>query len=253
MNLDLVSIITPCYNNSKFISETIESVINQTYKNWEMIIVDDGSSDHLESVVRHFQTKDNRIKYIYQDNAGCAAARNNGIRHANGRYIALLDSDDLWYPNFLESQLDFMKQNKAVCVFSSYELIDTDSRPFGRITYAKPTISEKDMKIRNQIGCLTGLYDTKLYGKKYLDENLKSIRDDYAYWYDIVALQGKAYGNPAVLAKYRVFDNSTTGNKKKLIPIQYKFYRNYLKESAFSSIVNTIRWGLSGLKKYSKL
>ena len=113
----LVSVITPCYNGAKYLSETIESVINQTYENWEMIIVDDGSKDDSAEIAAGYSQKDPRIKLICQSNAGSAAARNNGISHAEGRYIALLDADDLWHPDFLEKQLSFIKQKKAVCVY----------------------------------------------------------------------------------------------------------------------------------------
>ena len=103
----------------------------------------------------------------------------------------------------------------------------------------------------NQIGCLSGLYDCSKHGKIYLREELKSLRDDYAYWYDIVALEDAAYGNPEILASYRVLDTSTTGNKKKLIRKQYQFYRTHLKESVPEALVNTLVWGMCGLKKFS--
>ena len=115
---------------------------------------------------------------------------------------------------------------------------------------ARPVITLKDMMVTNYIGCLSGLYDTTRHGKIYLREELKSIRDDYAYWLDIVKLEQVAYGNQKILASYRVLDNSTTGNKKKLIKKQYQFYRGYLKLSALRSLMNTFRWGINGLRKY---
>ncbi len=248
MKTELVSIITPCYNGAKYIGETIQSVLSQTYSNWEMIIVDDGSKDNSDEVIKSFS--DPRIHYIYQDNAGSAAARNNGIRRANGQYIALLDADDLWLPEFLEKQIAFMKEKNAVCVACSYDHIDSESKPILRTTSVKPVITVKDMRIMNQIGCLTGLYDCSKYGKIYLKEELKSLRDDYAYWYDIVKLEGKAYGNQEVLAKYRVLDNSTTGNKKKLIKKQYQFYRRYLNKNPIISTIDICRWGLKGILKF---
>lgn len=246
----LVSIITPCYNGSRYITETIESVINQTYAKWEMIVIDDGSKDNSADIVREYSQKDNRIMLIQQKNAGSAAARNNGICRAEGQYIALLDADDLWEPGFLEKQIKFMKEKDAVCVFCSYKRINEKSEEILRATYAKEVITTKDMMVMNYIGCLTGLYDTSRHGKLFLKEELKSIRDDYAYWYDVVALEDKAYGNREVLAKYRVLSNSTTGNKGKLIGKQYRFYRNYLKEVPFVAVVNVVRWGMAGLRKF---
>lgn len=244
-----MSIITPCYNGAAYISETIKSVLAQTYQNWEMIIVDDGSKDNSADVVRSFS--DGRIVFIQQENAGSAAARNNGIRNARGRYIALLDADDLWDKMFLEKQLAFMKEKNAVCVFCSYRRIDEKSNEIMHPTLVREIITDKHMKVMNYIGCLTGLYDSSKYGKQYLKEELKSMRDDYAYWYDIVKLDGKAYGNSEILASYRVLSTSVTGNKKKLIKKQYQFYRSYLKENPVIAVINVIRWGISGLKKFS--
>ena len=250
MENSLVSIITPCYNGEKYISKTIESVLNQTYSNWEMIIVDDGSKDRSATIVKGYQEKDARIKFLQQANAGSAAARNNGIKHAEGRYIALLDADDVWKNNFLQEQIEFMKKKNTICVFSSYDRIDENSEPIQHTTKAKPFITKKDMRVMNQIGCLTGLYDASKYGKVYLKEELNSIRDDYAYWYDIVSLENKAYGNPKSLAMYRVLNDSTTGDKKKLIGKQYFFYRRYLKENPLVASVNLVRWGIAGILKF---
>lgn len=250
MKEELVSIITPCYNGARHIGETIVSVINQTYPHWEMIIIDDGSEDRSAEVVDEYTKKDNRIRLINQKNAGSAAARNRGIRAAEGRYIALLDADDIWKPEFLACQLAFMRQNGAVCVCCSYDRIDENSRKILRPTYAKSVITMRDMKVMNRIGCLTGLYDMKKYGKVYLKEELKSVRDDYAFWCDIVALEDRAYGNAQILASYRVFGGSTTGNKWKMIGAQYSFYRKYLKESVPEALINLLRWGIAGLRKF---
>ena len=251
MKEGLVSVITPCYNGSRYISETIESVIKQTYSEWEMLIIDDGSIDASAEIVRKYAEKDARIHLICQENGGSASARNHGIREAEGQYIALLDADDLWEPEFLEKQLAFMKRTKALCVFCSYRHIDENSRQTGQPTMAKREITTRDMRVKNHIGCLTGLYDTARHGKIYLHEELKSIRDDYAYWYDIVSLENRACGNPEVLASYRVFASSVTGNKFKLIRPHYLFYRNYLGESVPEAILNLIRWGIAGIVKFS--
>lgn len=250
MQKGLVSIITPCYNGEKYIRQTIESVLAQTYPSWEMIIVDDGSTDGSAALVREYTGKDSRIVFLQQQNAGSAAARNNGIRSARGQYIALLDADDLWDAEFLEKQLAFMKENGAGCVYCAYRCIDGDSREILRPVAVKSRVTEKDMLVTNHIGCLSGLYDTSGHGKIFLREELKSLRDDYAYWLDVVRAVGTAFGNPEVLASYRVLNNSTTGNKKKLIGLQYRFYRKYLKLGVVKSTVNLVRWGLRGLKKY---
>lgn len=246
-----VSIITPCYNGGRYVAETIESVKRQTYPNWEMIIIDDGSTDDSAEIIAGYAQDDPRIKMIRQHNAGTATARNAGMRCAKGRYIALLDADDLWEPVFLQRQLEFMRQKDALCVCCSYRHIDEHSREIQHPTLAMPKITVADMAVMNRIGCLTGLYDTSKHGKVYLHEELRSIRDDYAYWYDVVALAGCAYGNPEILASYRVQTSSTTGNKLGLVAKQYHFYRGYLKQNPVAAMTNTLRWAVSGINKFS--
>ena len=252
MEKGLVSIITPVYNGEKYVGETIRSVLNQTYRNWEMIVVDDGSKDHSASIVREFAGQDNRIQLVQQPNGGSASARNNGIRRANGQYIALLDADDLWEPNFLESQLALMKEKGAVVVHASYKRINEQSKEILRPCMAKKIVTYKQMQMTNHIGCLTGLYDISKYGKIYLKEELKSVRDDYAYWLDIVKLAGCSYGNQEVLASYRVMASSTTGKKKKLIKAQFTFYYRYQKLGLIRSILYTGYWGVLGIIKFAR-
>lgn len=137
MKEGLVSIITPVYNGEKYISETIESVIKQTYLDWEMIVVDDGSKDGSAAIVRRYAEKESRITLLQQPNGGSASARNNGIRYANGQYIALLDSDDLWDPDFLKSQLALMKEKNTICVHGSYKRINENSEEILKAWKAK--------------------------------------------------------------------------------------------------------------------
>lgn len=252
MTENLVSIITPCYNGSRYIAETINSVLSQTYPDWEMLIVDDGSKDNSAEIIKSYAEKDSRIRLIQQPNGGSANARNHGIREAKGQFIALLDADDIWKPEFLKEQIAFMKEKKTLCVYASYERIDENSQECLSPLICPQSVTYKNMLVRNYIGCLTGLYDCSKNGKIYLHEELKSIRDDYAYWLDVVKVSGVAYGNQKVLARYRVLSNSTTGKKGKLIKAQYKFYRNYLKLNPFVSLAHTIRWGIAGIINFSK-
>lgn len=251
MKEGLVSIITPVYNGEKYISETIESVIKQTYLDWEMIVVDDGSKDGSAAIVRRYAEKESRITLLQQPNGGSASARNNGIRYANGQYIALLDSDDLWDPDFLKSQLALMKEKNTICVHGSYKRINENSEEILKAWKAKKEVTYKQMQMTNHIACLTGLYDTSKFGKIYLKEELRSIRDDYAYWLDVVKLAGVSYGNQYVLASYRVISSSTTGKKKKLIRAQFYFYYHYQRLGLFKSILYTMYWGIFGVLKFS--
>lgn len=250
MQKGMVSIITPCYNGAKYVSETIESVISQTYVDWEMIIVDDGSKDNSVEIIKTYSEKDNRIQLVQQPNGGSSVARNKGISLCRGQYIALLDADDLWDSTFLEKQINYLKRKNAICVSCSYRRINDKSQEILHPLKVKSIITYKDMTVMNRIGCLSGLYDSSKYGKIYLREELKSIRDDYAYWLDIVKLEGVAVGNPEVLASYRVLSNSTTGKKIKLIGKQYSFYNKYLGLNPVVSTINVIKWGIAGVLKF---
>jgi glycosyltransferase involved in cell wall biosynthesis len=245
-----VSIITPVYNGEKYLPVTIESVIGQSYTDWEMIIVDDGSRDGSLALAKSYAEKEPRIRVISQENSGSAAARNNGIEKATGRYIALLDADDLWEKDFLKEQLELMHRKDCVCVYGSYIFIDEEGHPTGKVANPPLHVTYEDMCVMNHIGCLTGLYDSSRYGKIYLRRELGSLRDDYAYWLDIVALEKEAWGNHVPLARYRVMSGSTTGKKTKLIGVQYRFYRQYLKLSVPKALRNLFIWGVSGLRKF---
>jgi teichuronic acid biosynthesis glycosyltransferase TuaG len=253
MKEGLVSVITPCYNGSRYIKETIESVLSQTYADWEMIVVDDGSTDNSAAIIETYCVKDRRISLLRQPNGGSASARNNGIRKANGQYIALLDADDVWEKKFLQEQILLLNRKHTVCVYASYRRINEKSQEILKPLICRPSITRKNMLRMNYIGCLTGLYDCSRFGKIYLHEELKSVRDDYAYWFDIVTLAGIAYGNGKILARYRVFSCSTTGKKKKLIKAQFNFYHNYLHLGSMRSLYNTCCWGLAGILKFNRL
>lgn len=252
MEKGLVSIITPIYNGEKYIGETIESVLKQTYSTWEMIIVDDGSKDNSADVVNNYIKYDSRIQLIQQLNAGSASARNNGIRRATGQYIILLDADDTWDDQFLESQLTYMKSKSALLVYSSHRRINEHSKEILSPFIVPEKVTYKDMLKTSSISCLTGLYNIEKFGKVYLREELKSYRDDYVYWLDILKKIGTAYGNKAVIANYRVMNGSTTGKKRKLIIPHFMVFYKVENLSWLASIYYTLSWAVNGFFKYRK-
>ena len=163
-----VSIITPSYNSESFISETILSIQNQTFKNWELIITDDCSSDNSVGVIKSFIKKDDRIRlYILKSNQGAGVARNHSIKMAKGRYIAFCDSDDQWKPNKLELQLNFMKKNNIILSYSGYDVIGENGK-YIKTIYPPKTINLRKILSNNYIGCLTAIYDSKIIGKHYM-------------------------------------------------------------------------------------
>jgi glycosyltransferase involved in cell wall biosynthesis len=204
MNTALVSIITPAYNCEKYIRETIESVLNQSYINWEIIIVNDYSTDNTLDIIRKFAALDDRIKYITnKKNLGAASSRNVATKAAKGDYIAFLDSDDIWYPKKLEKQISDMKEHKILLSYSAYEVIDaageiTASHPVAhRITYA--TLLKKP----SAIGTLTMIYDAKRLGKFYFD---RTGHEDFAVKLQILRKIPFAGGIIEPLAAYRRHD-----------------------------------------------
>ncbi|QKF81109.1 glycosyltransferase family 2 protein [Halarcobacter ebronensis] len=232
MQNELVSIITPSYNSAKFISETIESVLAQTYKNWEMIIVDDCSPDKANDIINKYIKKDNRIRLIkLKKNKGPAVARNIATKEARGKYIAFLDSDDIWFNNKLEKQIDFMKKNNLVLTYSAYETINENNKHINT-RYIKEVITYKDMLKSNRIGNLTGIYDTNKIGKYYMDD----VRhEDYTLWLKIMKDINYTKGLNESLAKYRILNKSISSNKIKVLSWTWNIYRNNLNLNIFKS------------------
>ncbi len=220
-----VSIITPLYNSGKFVSETIESVLVQTYTNWEMLIVDDCSSDDGAEIVKKYCEKDSRIKYIkLEKNSGAAVARNKAIKLAQGDYIAFLDSDDLWKKEKLEKQIKFMKEKDCAFSFTEYETIDEEGNKNNiLIKVPNSPIGYRRYLLTTPIGCLTAMYDVKKIGKFYMP--LIRKRQDAGLWLKILKKGVKAYPIKENLAEYRIVKNSISSNKVNLIKHQWKLYR----------------------------
>jgi glycosyltransferase involved in cell wall biosynthesis len=219
---DLVSVIMPNYNGAKYISEAIESVISQTYPFWELIIVDDCSTDNSVNIIDEYVAKDKRTKLIkLPNNTGTAIARNTGIEVAIGQYIAFLDCDDVWLPYKLQKQVQFMRDNDIALTYSAYYVIDEYGNVKG-IRNIKERISYKDLLKTNWIGNLTGIYNAQKFGK-ILMENVR--HEDYTLWLKILKKVKYAFGINEPLAKYRVLSSSYSSNKFKAIKWMWNIYR----------------------------
>jgi len=247
-----VSIVTPVYNGERFLAETIDSVLAQTYEDWEMLIINDGSSDRSVEIAQSYADKDLRIKVFSQENAGSAAARNNGIRRAQGRYIALLDADDLWEPLFLQRQLHLMEEKHCQLVYGAHKRINDKGEEILQPFIPPKQLHYKDLLKTCSITCLTGLYDTYPYGKIYLHEEFRSLRDDYIYWLTILRKTGVAYGNQGIVGSYRMLDSSLTAKKRKMIRPQYRVYREVEKLGVVKSCYYLMNWAVRGIFKYWK-
>ena len=236
MNQTLVSIITPLYNSSLFISHTISSVLEQTHTNWEHIIIDDASTDNSASIVEQFAAKDPRISLIkLPKNTGAANCRNHATKLAKGSFIAFLDSDDLWTPTKLEKQLQIMAETQCAVSFTSYRHIDLVGNPLGKRIVAIPSLTYKKQHRNNYIGNLTGMYNVEVLGK-ILAPNIRK-RQDWAVWLEAIKRNGKAaIGIQEDLAFYRVREGSISSNKLNLIKYNFRFYREHLGYTWIASI-----------------
>lgn len=230
----VISIITPAFNAERFIEEAIESVLAQTFTDWEMIIVDDCSEDRTVEIVQQYQRKDDRIKLIkLEKNSGSAVARNTAMDHALGRYLAFLDSDDVWMKEKLATQLRFMQEKDLAFSFTSYLRMKEDGTDTSAIVKAPKRVDYDDLMKQCVIGCLTVMLDREKIGPLKMP-NMRT-RQDYAYWLKITRKGHKAYGIPEVLAKYRLVQDSISSNKLKAARKNWQLYRHIEKHSFFKA------------------
>lgn len=246
----LVSIITPVYNSEEFLKETIESVLKQTYTNWEHLLVDDCSTDGSWEVIESFIGRDERFKaFRLARNCGPGIARNYAIEKAAGKYVAFLDSDDLWLPNRLEDHIFFMMKGNNVFSHSSYGFLKEDGTPKSKVYKVRDReVDYHYLLKRTDISCLTAIYDQEKIGKFFMPDLRR--KQDYGLWLSILKNGYKSMPYPNVLAYYRQRKGSATNRKSKLIIQHYEFLRNHERLNVFQSIRYTLFWGLGGIVKY---
>ena len=247
---DLVSIIMPSYNTAKYIAETVQSVLAQTYQDWELIIVDDCSTDDTDEVVKPFLS-DSRIRYLKNEkNSGAAVSRNRALREAKGKWIAFLDSDDLWMPEKLEKQIAFMEENGYHFSYTDYMEIDEASKPNGKSVTGPKKITKAGMFNYCWPGCLTVMYDAETVGLIQIADIKKN--NDYAMWLK-VCKKADCYLLDEPLAKYRKRAGSISNHGyMMLVKWHYKLFREAENQNPVSSIVLTIRNLLFGVFKKIK-
>ena len=223
---ELVSIITPVYNCEKLLDKTINCVLEQTYKHWEMLLVDDCTPDHSREVIEKYTKKDARIKYFkLEKNSGAAVARNYALEKANGRFIAYLDADDLWKQEKLEKQVKFMLENHYAFTCTDYEKIDETGNRLNKIVTIPKQVNY-NLFLRNTIIQTVGvMVDTKLTGKELLVMPNIRRRQDAATWCQLLKNGFDCYEVPEVLSYYRVVPNSLSSNKFKAVKMNWYWYR----------------------------
>lgn len=243
--MSYITIITPSYNSSEFISETIKSVLLQSFSSWEMIIVDDCSSDNSVEVIESFVARDSRIKLIQlAENLGAAVARNKAIEAAQGRYVAFLDSDDRWLPCKLEKQLAFMQKNNYPFTYAAYEKVNENGEVFGYVGVPDRVRYNGLLKMCS-IGCLTAIYDTEYFGKVYMPVIRK--RQDLGLWLKLLKKTEYAYGFQEPLGQYCVRPNSISANKASAAKYTWRLYREVEKLNLINASYFFSHYAVRGL------
>ena len=224
----LVSVIMPCYNMEQFIADTIRSVIHQTFADWELLIVDDASTDGTVAVIQSLAGQDDRIHFsANQEHAGIAPTRNACIEKAKGRFLAFLDADDLWHQEKLERQLKFMLERHIGFSYTSYDLVDEGGKPLGKTIKAAGDLDYKAYLHNTIIGCSTVMVDTEMI-HPVIVPNFRTS-EDTATWLDILKKGFKAYAIEEPLTSYRIRRKSASSNKLKAASDLWKVYRQHEK------------------------
>lgn len=246
---DLVSIIMPVHNGVRTISESIDSVLRQTYKRWELIIVDDASTDETETILANY--KDPRIQCLrLSQNGGTAQARNKGITTAKGRFLAFLDSDDLWLPDKLMHQLDFMKRHQYGFTYTEYRHFSDDPAKAGDLVKIQDFVDYAALLKGNDIGCLTVMLDRMSFPSITMPQE---HHEDYITWLNLLRTGKRAYGLHEDLARYRKSAQSLTGNKWKSLKWTWEVYRNSQNLSRSQAWKNMCYYIVKGVRKHYDL
>ena len=247
----IFSIITPCYNAGLYISETIESVLKQTFDFWEMIIVDDCSTDNSQKIINDYIVKDSRIKYFKTDQKSGSPSlpRNIGIDNARGKYIAFLDSDDTWLPDKLVNQIQFIEKYNYDLIYSYYEKMTWDGKRNERIIKTRKETKYSDLLKSNSIPCLTSVIKKDIIG----DTRFKQIpQEDFCFWLDILKKGFTAYNTCEITAIYREAKNSRSANKLDMFKGYWNVIRNHQHIGIIPSCYYMATYSFLGLAKYLK-
>ena len=244
----LVSVIMPCYNMERYIADTIHSVINQTYTDWELLIVDDASTDGTVALVQSIAEQDERIRFsVNAEHSGIAPTRNRCIENSTGQYLAFLDADDVWHPNKLQQQLQFMQEHKVEFSYSSYDLIDENGKTLGKTIHTAGDLNYNDYLRNTIIGCSTVMLDKDRVGLVTVPDFRTS--EDTATWLDILKKGFKAYAIEEPLTSYRIRRKSASSNKMKAAADLWRVYRQHEKMSFFKTLCFFFSYAFNAIKK----
>lgn len=245
-----ISIITPCYNSSKFLPETISSVLNQTFTDWEWLITDDCSKDNSVEILEN--QNDERIRvFRTEKNGGAGHARNISLEKAKGRFITFLDADDFWEPQFLEEMVGFMKRENAELAYSNYARCNENLVPKIDDFQADKIVTFNNLLKTCRLSLLSSMYDSERVGKEFFPEGSK--REDHVMWLNLLKKIPEGKPLPKTMAKYRMHATSISRKKTNIMKDQYLVYKDYMKFSTIKSWYYTLNWAVNGFMKYSKI
>lgn len=245
-----VSIITPCYNSSKFLEKTVQSVLNQKFTDWEWLITDDCSSDDSVEIIKNIN--DPRITLtIAKKNGGAGHARNLSLEKATGKFITFLDADDYWEPNFLEEMVSFMKREKAELAYSNYARCDENLNPKIADFEANQEVNFNNLLKTCRLSLLSSMYDSERVGKEFFPAGSK--REDHVMWLNLLKKIPVGKPLPKTMAKYRMHANSISRKKTNIMKDQYLVYKDHMNFSTLKSWYYTANWAFNGFMKYSKI
>lgn len=248
---DLVSIIVPVYNVENFIGQTMDCVVAQTYRDWELLLVEDCSTDSTAALIRQYmeRTGDSRIRVVSQpSNMGAARARNRGLAEAKGRYISYLDADDLWEPEKLEKELAFMKEKDAAFAFTGYEFADETGKGMGKVVHVPETLTYKQALSNTTIFTTTVMFDLEKLKKEQLEMPVMKS-EDTALWFRVLRSGVTAYGLDENLVKYRRAGKTLSSNKLEAIRRIWNLYRRAEGMNVISSAWHFCFWALRAVRR----
>lgn len=248
---ELISIIVPVYNVEKYIRETLECVAAQTYPDWELLLVEDGSQDQTAEIIEQYveEKGESRIRLIRQpSNQGAARARNRGLQEATGRYLAYLDADDLWEPEKLEKELRFLKEKNAAFAFTGYEFADEQGRGTGKVVHVPETLTYRQALSNTTIFTTTVMFDTAKISKEQLEMPIVKS-EDTALWFQVLRSGYLAYGLDENLVKYRRAGKTLSSNKLEAIRRIWNLYRRTESLGVLASIFHFCFWAFRAVKR----
>lgn len=247
----LVTIITPCFNAAATLAQTIESVMAQSYTEWELLVIDDCSKDNSGEIAKNYAGKCDKIKYFRTDTPSGSPAmpRNIGIEKARGEYIAFLDSDDVWFPDKLKKQMDFINTHGGDLIYSYYEKMDWEGKRNNRVVRT-PAVSDFSSNLRScHIPCLTAIVSRKAIG----DIRFKPIRqEDYCFWLDILRKGYTAFNICQVTSLYREAPNSRSANKFNMFKAHWNILRRHQNIPVIKCCFFIVTYAVQGIHKYFK-